>query len=264
MEAKEKIIVALDIGTLRETELLINQLAPHVGCFKFGLKFIYSLLSLMITQYEEVAVDNLLRIRRILNALDGKIFLDVKLSDIPNTVGGATEEIAKLNVKMFNVHASAGIEAMKAAVADKGNSLVLAVTVLTSLNARDIWNLGYVSSWQVEQWEHYSQIVKERYISKLVLEMALIAKEAGIDGVICSPQEIEAVRSSCGPKFLIVTPGVRPKWAEVNDQKRVMTPKEAIEAGADYLVIGRPITKPPGMSPVEAVKLIRDEINSVL
>lgn len=268
MDAKNKIIVALDTNTLGATESLIGQLAPYVGCFKVGLEFIYSLLlGSVLTANEGVAIGNLISIRRIFNLLDGKIFLDGKLSDIPNTVGGAARAVARLNVVMFNVHASAGIEAMKAAVADKGQSRVLAVTVLTSLNAKDIWNLGYVRGWQAESWECYPDTTKERYIPNLVLEMALRAKEAGVDGIICSPQELEFLgKNNELTNLLKVTPGIRPEWAEAGDQKRFMTPKEAIQKGADYLVIGRPITQPPSFigTPTDAAKLILNEINSVL
>lgn len=269
MDAKNKIIVALDTNTLDATESLIEQLAPCVGYFKIGLKFIYSLLlGSVLTANEGVAIGNLESIRRIFNLLDGKIFWDGKLSDIPNTVGGASRAVSRLNVAMFNVHASAGIEAMKAAVANKGQSRVLAVTVLTSLNAKDIWDLGYVYCWQAEPWECYPDTTKERYIPKLVLEMALQAKKAGVDGIICSPQELEFIgKHNELTNLLKVTPGIRPKWGtKAGDQKRFMTPREALQRGADYLVIGRPITQPPrdiGTS-INATKLILDEISSVL
>jgi orotidine-5'-phosphate decarboxylase len=151
-----------------------------------------------------------------------------------------------MGVDMFNVHASCGVEAMKAAVANKGMSKVLAVTVLTSLSDEECISVFGKASQQK------------------VLEFANMAKDAGVDGLICSPKEVPLLRSRPELKdLLLVTPGVRPEWAAAGDQKRVMTPGEAIKAGSDYLVIGRPITKPPEnkfSSPVEAAIAIAEEI----
>ncbi|MFA6146418.1 MAG: orotidine-5'-phosphate decarboxylase [Patescibacteria group bacterium] len=271
MDPKDKIIVALDVNNLDTARALVEQLVPHVGCFKIGLEFINSVVSsIVFPRDEEEALENLQKIRDLFQSLEGKIFWDGKFADIPNTVGGASKVVAGLNVKMFNVHASAGIEAMKAAVANKKQSLVFAITILTSLKARDIWNLGYPSVWPcVESWERYynRDLDGPDYLWPLVARMAIRAKEAGCDGIICSPQELEFLgRQESFSNLLRITPGVRPEWAVVGDQKRVMTPAEAIKAGADYLVIGRPITNPPEQigTPVDAVKRITDEIAVVM
>lgn len=232
-EPKEGIIVALDVNNLEAATKLVEVLAPHVGGFKVGLE-------LMMAVGAPTAV-------KAVQALGGKVFLDGKFHDIPNTVAGAAKAIAVLDVLMFNVHASAGIEAMMAAVANRGQSLVLAVTILTSFEENNA-NLIYGGPTKAK-----------------VLQYARDAKLAGCDGVICSPQELELLGKRPELKdFLKVTPGVRPVWAAAGDQKRIMTPAEAIKAGATALVIGRPITNPPPEigGPVEAAKRITEEIAS--
>ena len=235
MEAKERIIVALDVDSLDKAKPLVESLAPYVGCFKVGLEFITAVGPSQVVEF--------------VNSLGGKVFYDGKFDDIPNTVGGAAKAVAGLNVKMFNVHASAGVEAMMAAVANKGQSLVLAVTVLTSLE------------------ENNAHLIFGAPSKAKVLQLARDAKIAGCDGVICSPQELELLgkQKELG-SLLKVTPGVRPEWAAAGDQKRIMTPAEAIKAGATALVIGRPITKPPAEigTPVDAVKKITKEITAGL
>lgn len=249
MEAKDRIIVALDVDSLDKAKSLVESLAPHVGCFKVGLELLTAV--------------GAPRVIRLIHSLGGQIFYDGKFNDIPNTVARAAKAVADMGVKMFNVHASSGITAMADAVANKGQSLVLAVTVLTSLDARDLWELGYVSSWQAEPWECYHPAVKNHYISNLVESMAQAAKEAGVDGIICSPQELNLLGKREGLRGLLkVTPGIRSSDAPPDDQKRTMTASEAIKAGADYLVIGRPITKAP--DPVKAAQKIAEEIASAL
>ena len=173
------------------------------------------------------------------------VFLDVKLHDIPNTVAGAMKALAPLGAAIINVHALGGT-AMMCAAAEAAASVhprpkVLAVTVLTSLEAADLAAMG-VSGTPLEQ----------------VVRLARLAQASGTDGVVCSPQEIEAVRAACGAVFLIVTPGVRPAGAALGDQRRVMTPKQALAAGADILVIGRPITGAP--DPAGAARAILEEL----
>lgn len=208
---------------------------PHVGPFKVGLE--------LLTAEGAPAVCH------ALHKLGAEVFADMKFLDIPNTVGAAAQAIASQGVAMFNVHASGGIEMMRAAVANKGNSLVLAVTVLTSMD-ESACRRSYGAS-----------------PAEKVLQFALDAKEAGADGIICSSQELHVLKplSELSGMFF-VTPGIRPVWAVVGDQKRITTPAEAIRAGADYLVIGRPILKPPAEigSPVEAAKRIADEIAEAL
>lgn len=250
MDDEDRIIVALDVDGLGRAKSLVEELAPYVGCFKIGLEFINAMLASVISpEAEGDALANLQKIRELFRLLSGKIFWDGKFDDIPNTVGAASRVIAGLNVKMYNVHASAGIKAMMAAVANKGSSsLVLAVTVLTSLDEKNA-HLIFGSPSQAK-----------------VLQLARDAKLAGCDGIICSPQELAFLREQKELNGLLrVTPGVRPNWAALGDQSRVMTPGEAVEAGADMLVIGRPITKPPAPieSSIKAAKLIADEIAAV-
>ena len=234
MQAKDKIIVALDVDSLDKVRNLVKILAPFVWCFKIGL--------------ELLTIFGAPRIVRLVQSLGGQVFYDGKFDDIPNTVGSASKAAAALGVKMFNVHASCGVEAMAKAVENKGNSLVLAVTVLTSLDKCE------------------AELIFGAPIENKVLQLALYAMTAGCDGIICSPQELRIFERPKGQKGLLkVTPGVRPEWAVVGDQKRIMTPYEAIKAGADYLVIGRPITNPPiGMTPVDAAKKIAEEIAEAL
>lgn len=235
MEIEDRIIVALDVDDLEKARNLIENLTPYVGCFKIGLELISSVGGPQAINF--------------VHELGGLVFYDGKFDDIPNTVGGAAKAISKRRVKMFNVHASAGIEAMRAAVDQKGASLVLAVTVLTSLEDDNAYLIFGAPS------------------KAKVLQFARDAKIAGCDGIICSPQELEFLGKHSELNGLLrVVPGIRPKWSVKDDQKRVTTPADAIKAGADYLVIGRPITDPPKEvgSPVDAVKRIIDEIESVL
>ncbi|HLD61778.1 MAG TPA: orotidine-5'-phosphate decarboxylase [Patescibacteria group bacterium] len=234
MKAEDKIIVALDVDDLEKAKSLIEALAPYVGCFKIGLELISSVGGPQAV--------------RFVHGLEGEVFYDGKFKDIPNTIGRASRAVSALGVKMFNVHASAGIEAMRAAVDNKGISLVLAVTVLTSLE------------------ENNAHLIFGAPSKAKVLQFARDAKIAGCDGIICSPQELEFLGNYPELRGLLkVVPGIRPKWSVTGDQKRIMTPSDAIKAGADYLVIGRPITNPPKEvgSSVEAVKRIIEEIESI-
>ncbi len=189
------------------------------------------------------------RVVGFLHELAAMVFLDGKFDDIPNTVGEAAQAASALGVEMFNVHASAGIEAMMAAVEHKGSAKVLAVTVLTSLE------------------ENNAHLIFGGPSKAKVLQLARDAKIAGVDGIICSPQELELLGKQKELAGLMkITPGVRPEWAAAGDQKRVMTPGDAILAGADALVIGRPLTKPPKEvgSPADAAKRIAEEITEAL
>ncbi len=229
MKAKDRIIVALDVNTPKKALELVKELKDYVGCFKIGLQFINAMLSSIITPETETwAIQNLESIRKLFAALSGNILWDGKFDDIPNTVGGASQEVVKIGVKMFNVHASAGKEAIVQAVANKGNSLVLGVTVLTTIDEDECLSIFGGRP------------------DRKVADFALTLSHSKADGVICSAQELKILARHPGTsKLLKVTPGIRPKWAQTGDQKRVMTPGEAIKAGADYLVIGRPITQPP-------------------
>jgi len=176
------------------------------------------------------------------------IFLDLKFHDIPNTVAGAVAAAAKLpRVRLVNIHASGGIEMMRAAreAAGSGKSrpALLAVTILTSLDAKALRDVGISGS-----------------PASRATALAKLAKRAGMDGVVASAQEVKSIRQACGPKFLIVVPGIRPAAAAANDQSRIATPSEAVRAGADYLVVGRPITA--ARDPRAAALAVANEIAS--
>lgn len=231
----EKLMFALDVDALAKATPFIEALSPYVGCFKIGLE-------LMNAVGTPQSVQHVLR-------HGGQVFADCKLNDIPNTIRGAARVISSMGVKYFNVHASSGIEAVKAAAEEKGSSKLLVVTVLTSLD------------------DAASQSIFGKTAQEKVLDFAKEAIEAGADGLICSSQELELLGQHSEFKGLLkVTPGIRPSWAQTDDQKRTLTPKEAIEAGATHLVIGRPISNPPrGIgSPIDAVKAILEEISSCL
>ena len=206
------VLVALDTPDLDRARSMAQTLAPHVGGFKVGLE-------LWCAQGP-----------RVVEAIGAeKVFLDLKLHDIPNTVAGAARAAARLGVMILNVHCLGGRAMMQAALEAtrevSPQTKLIGVTVLTSHDAQDLHDIGVRDAPQDE-----------------VRRLAMLAREAGLDGVVCSPQEIALVRQECGEGFLIVTPGVRPVGAAVGDQKRVMTPQEALSAGADWLVGGRPIT----------------------
>lgn len=231
-EVGSRIIVALDVKTLEEARKIVLELAPFGVLFKIGLELISSVGGPQAVEF--------------VHSLGGLVFYDGKFNDIPNTVGAASSAVAALNVAMFNVHASAGPAAMKAAIAHRGNAKVLAVTVLTSIDEAGCWSI-------------FGCNVKGK-----VSQFATIAKEDGIDGIICSPQDLSHLKHM--KSILKVTPGVRPTWAAADDQKRIMTPAEAVGAGATHLVIGRPITKPPESvgSSAHAVEMIIAEMTEAL
>jgi len=236
----DKIIVALDVSNEKEALGLADVLQGHVGFFKVGLELIHSVGTGIV--YKIVAGG-------------GKVFLDCKLHDIPNTVAGAAKAVARLGVGMFNVHAMGGIEMMKAAAqaAAEGAAsagvpvpFILGVTMLTSLDQRAMNEELRVAGGVEDQVAH----------------LARLATTAGLDGVVASPHEISAIRRAVPGIRAIVTPGVRPAWAASQDQKRVLTPGEAIRQGASYLVIGRPLTRPPHNigGPVSAARAVAAEI----
>lgn len=259
MQAKDKIIVAIDTSDLNHACELVEKLSPYVGCFKFGLEFNQSVLRQMLVADNSDARVNLELFRHLFGLAYGKIFWDGKFHDISNTVAGASRETAEMGIKFFNVHASSGIKAVKRAVANKGKAKVLVVTVLTSLNFEDLWNIGFGRCVNKGCQKYYTREWEEKFARDLVKTMAMWSKGNGADGVVCSPQELALLKNYNGLK---ITPGIRPKWARKGDQKRIMTPREAILRGADYLVIGRPITSPPTRigTPIDAVKLIIEEI----
>jgi orotidine-5'-phosphate decarboxylase len=223
-----KIIVALDVATKAEALQLVAQLAPEISFFKVGLQ-------LYTAAGPEI-------VREIL-AKGARVFLDLKLHDIPNTVAGAVRSAGELGVQMLTIHLSGGLEMIRAAVAARKDKMsILGVTVLTSTNEETLQELGVSGK-----------------IDNHVLRLAKLGVSAGVQGLVASPHEIKKLRAEFDDKIVLVIPGVRPSWAEAGDQKRLLTPREAIDAGADYLVIGRPITAHP--NPREAVTKILDELN---
>lgn len=257
MEAKDRIIVALDVRTVPEAIDLADQLTTHVGGFKIGLEFITaSLVQLVATSEENQAAQQLQDLRALFALIGDQLFWDGKFCDIPNTVGGAASGLQPLKPKFFNVHASAGQKAVVQAVANKGKSQVLGVTVLTSIDKDECQSIFGAEP------------------NVKVLQFALMLAQAKADGIICSPQELcylgEATQTGAVPESLgtliRVIPGIRPSWAAQGDQARITTPADAVKNGANYLVIGRPITKPPADigSPLDAAKRIAEEIADAL
>jgi orotidine-5'-phosphate decarboxylase len=223
----EKIIVALDVPTKTRALDLVRQLRQDISFFKVGLQL-----------YNGEGPEIVHAIR----ATGAKVFLDLKLHDIPNTVAKAVESAADLGVQMLTIHLSGGSEMTRAAIAARKNDMsILGVTVLTSADEATLRETG----------------ISDR-MDKQVLRLARLGVANEIDGVVTSPREIKILRAEFGDKIKIVAPGIRPAWSQAGDQRRFMTPQQAIEAGADYLVIGRPITLHP--NPCEAVGLILSEL----
>ena len=229
INAADKIIVALDVATKEKALDLVEKLRDKISFFKIGLQ-------LYTAEGPEI-------VRRVLST-GAKVWLDIKLHDIPNTVARAVESASRLGVHMLTIHLSGGSEMVRAATAACANSiLLLGVTVLTSATEQTLREIGI-----------------DDKVDDQVLRLAKLGVEAGIDGVVASPHEIKKLRAEFGNKIKIVVQGIRPIWAEPGDQKRFMTPRQAIEAGADYIGIGRPITADP--NPREAVAKILKELAS--
>lgn len=237
---KDKIILALDVPTADEARAHIETFRDEVGAFKIGLQLFTAAGASFV---------------REVMASGARVFLDLKFHDIPNTVAGASIEAARLGVWMFNIHALGGGEMMRATVekvgevCDKENIArpkMIAVTVLTSANEDTLRETGIDSAPTVQ-----------------VLKLAQLASKCKLDGVVASPQEVSMIREHIADEdFLIVTPGVRPGFATNDDQKRVMTPSEAVNAGSSYLVIGRPILK--AQDPISAVREIVKEMEAAV
>lgn len=236
--ADERLIAALDVHTLDDVKKLVAELGDSVSYYKVGMELYYS-IGREVIEY--------------LNKENKEIFLDLKLHDIPNTVAEGLCSLMNLGVSMLNVHASGGYTMMKTAAyklraaareAGAKGPKIIAVTVLTSIGDDDWKKLGYTCP-----------------ISEQVVRLAKLAKEAGLDGVVASPNEATLIREACGKDFLIVTPGVRPAWSAKNDQSRIATPAAALKNGATHLVVGRPIRTAD--SPKEAAEKIIAEMRSV-
>ena len=230
-DAKDRLIVALDVPSVDEARALVDALGDSVGVYKIGLELLFS---------------GGFQLARDLIAQGARVFIDAKLLDIEATVERATAAIARTGAHFLTVHAM-DRKTLEAAVRGRGTSgmKLLGVTVLTNLGSADLVQQGI-----------------DQTAPELVLRRATLAQDAGFDGVIASAQEAAAIRKKAGAGFLIVTPGIRPRGLEANDQARTMTPAEAIAAGADYLVIGRPITR--AADPRAAAQAIAGEIARAL
>ena len=231
-----QLIVALDVENLATANRLVTTLSDDVKWFKIGKQ--------LFTAVGPASV-------KLLHEAKKNIFLDLKFHDIPNTVAGAVASATKIGANIINIHASGGLEMMRAAgeAAEKQASelsipkpTLLGVTILTSIDEANFQR----------------DFGTQRKLKDQVAYLAELSQKAGLEGVVASPLEIKLIRKVCGNDFVIVTPGVRPAWAASNDQQRVMTPGEAINAGADYIVVGRPITAADNIR--EAARTILQEI----
>jgi orotidine-5'-phosphate decarboxylase len=229
-DIRDRVIVALDVPSIRDAEMLVEQLGDSITFYKIGMELAY--------------IGGIPLGERLIRA-GKKVFFDLKLHDIPNTVERATAQIAGTGATFMTVHAYPQTLAA-AALGARGSTLgILGVSVLTSMSEDDVARAGYGMG-----------------IADLVRRRARQAQENHASGLVCSPLEIGSVRETIGQSLKIVTPGVRPAGSASGDQKRVMTPGEAIRAGADHLVVGRPITQ--AMDPVAAAKAVADEISATI
>ena len=236
--ADDRLIVALDVSTMDAMKSIVSSLGDSVSFYKVGMELFYAEGDQTVRYLQE----------------HGKhVFLDLKLHDIPNTVAHGVSSLTRLGANLITIHGQGGPIMMKAAAEAARESAeklgierpkLLAITVLTSFDD-----------------ESWTSIGGQLPIADQVIRLAKLAKESGMDGVVCSALEARMIRDACGPEFLIVTPGIRPSFAATNDQKRVATPASALQDGASRLVIGRPITQ--AENPREAVRLIIEEMEKV-
>ena len=233
---RDRLIVALDTDDGEEIDWLSGTLLETVRWFKIGFQAFTALGIEAFPWFDQNG---------------HKVFVDLKFHDIPNTVARDVGMMTKHGANMINMHAGGGLEMMKAARDSADDAAfeariprptLLGVTVLTSID-----ETGFQQNFG-----------SERQLTKQVVYFAQLAQEAGLDGVVASPLEIEPIRKACGDNFVIVTPGIRPTWAETGDQRRITTPAEAIRKGADYIVVGRPILE--AEDPLEAAEMILDEM----
>lgn len=237
--AKDRLAIALDASTRDELLGLARELGPEAGVLKVGLEAFVSLGPGFASEIVETGAG---------------VFLDLKLHDIPNTVGKAAAAAARTGAAILNVHAAGGLDMMRAAGEGARNAAaaaglpaprVIAVTILTSLDAAMLGRVGFSGT-----------------PAEAAVRLAVLAREAGLDGVVCSPEEIAAIRAACGAEFLLVVPGIRPLGSAAGDQKRLATPAAAISRGASLLVVGRPITEAPDRQ--AAARAVVSEIASAL
>ena len=224
MQPRDRLVIALDVSSRDEILRLVNELRGAVGVFKIGL---------------QAFIANGPSIVRELVARGERVFLDLKIHDIPNTAKHAVAEAAALGAFMTTVHAAGGEAMLQACAHD--SLLVLGVTILTSLDDAELHRIGFAGT-----------------AMDNAVRLARLAKSSGLRGAVASPQEIEPIRAACGNELVILTPGIRPSGSDAGDQRRTMTPREAIAAGANYIVVGRPITN--AADPRSAASRIIDEI----
>ena len=236
---KEKIVLALDVETFEQAKELVDELSHYVGTFKVGLQ--------LYTGFGNEIID-------YIKSKNSNFFLDVKLMDIPNTVKKASENIVLRGANFYNVHALGGLEMMKqskdgasAATQKLGKQppLILAVTVLKSISQEVLDD----------------ELKVNAEVKGLAINLAKLAKQAGLDGVVASVHELRAIKEACGEDFKVLCPGIRPLWSLKDDQKRIATPAQALKDGADYFVIGRAVTSAPDR--VEAMKKIYEEMGVI-
>ncbi len=231
MNLESPVFCAIDTPDMEKATALASKLKGHVGGLKVGLEYFVANGPQGYAPFKEIGVP---------------LFLDLKLHDIPNTVAGAVRSVLSLEADFITIHTSGGPAMMKAAAdaakeASGKRPKILGVTVLTSLDEGDLASVG-----------------QDNNTAEQVKRLALLAKENGLDGIVCSPAEVANLREVLGPDFILMVPGIRPTWAAANDQKRIMTPKDAMAAGATHLVIGRPITG--AENPTEAAQKVNQEI----
>lgn len=236
---KEKIVLALDVDTIDEAKDLITQLKDYVGVFKIGLQ--------LYTENGNEIID-------YMQKQNLEYFLDVKLLDIPNTVAKAAENIVKRGASFFNIHTQGGAEMMRQCAQSAKNTaeklgkkppLILGVTVLTSISNEVL----------------LEELGIQKDASDFAIQLAKLAKQNGLGGVVASTWEAKKIKEVCGADFKVLCPGIRPQWSLKNDQKRAATPSIAIKEGADYLVIGRAVTS--AENKIEAMQKIYEEINEI-
>ena len=237
---KQKICLALDVESLYKAKKLVAELTPYVGTFKIGLQLYCAYGNEIINYIKEK---------------NGNFFLDVKLMDIPNTVKYASESIVMRGANFFNVHCLGGVEMMRGAIKGareaakrlgKKPPTILGVTMLTSIS-QDVMK---------------DELEIDKNVSDYAIHLAMLAKIAGLDGVVASPIELTRIKETCGDDFKVLCPGIRPSWSVSDDQKRIATPSETIKNGADFIVLGRAITK--AENSLEAMQKIYEEIEEVI
>ncbi|NLF83074.1 MAG: orotidine-5'-phosphate decarboxylase [Candidatus Gastranaerophilales bacterium] len=238
--AKDKLVLALDVNTMEEARELVHELRDYVGIFKVGLQL-----------YTSVGPD----IIKMIQDEGGEIFFDGKFHDIPNTVAKASANLVKHGVTFFNIHTTGGSKMISTCLklaretarsCGLPKPTVLGVTLLTSFGQKTLTE----------------ELLINRNIDDYVGQLAKVAKESGLDGIIASATDVPKIKKACGNDFLILCPAIRPTWSVVNDQIRVVTPADAIRAGVDFLVVGRPITS--AKDRVSAAKLVLDEMEEAI